>query len=235
VSALLKAGDTIALSAVRSIDARAPESASLALELPTLPGATAMVAPHRDNERLELEAAIAELRQRLADAESEADEREDAAFERGRREGEDLATGETEKRLELLRKGVDALQQSHSDRLAEYELLALQLARTALTRVFGDEGQRTEMVTQAITQRLASIKRKLVVRVSVSARDFRSKEELETLTARLPGFEIVPDKALDAGGCLVDLRLGTIDLGLPGQWQRLTVFLEELAHGESEE
>jgi type III secretion protein L len=230
---LLKASDASAQSAVRPLGISMPEEEGLTFKLPSLPGAKTIDQP-REDERSELEATIAALHQRLADAQSEADAREDAAFERGRHEGEDIATGETEKRLESLRKGLEALRQGHLDRLAEYELLTLQLARTALARLFGDESLHAELVAATVANQFVTAKRELVLGLRVSPRDFRSEEELRALVEHFPGLEIAQDETLEPGGCMLDLRLGTIDLGLPGQWQRLTAFFERLASGEAE-
>lgn len=232
MSALLKAGDALALAAVRALDAPRPHE-----ELLVFQSASALVdmaAPDEPivDERAELEAVIAELRDRLAAAEDSADAREDAAFERGRREGEDLATGETEKRLELLRKGVEAVHLAHAERMAEYELLALQLAQTALQRLFGDHDLRPALVERTIGRTLATTKRELVLGIKVSPRDFRSEDELQTLAGQFAGLEVAHDETLGAGDCRVDLRLGTIDLGLPGQWARLSALFEQLAGAE---
>lgn len=226
MSGLLKAGDRSAQSAVRPLGVPATEAEPAALVLPSLPGADETAV---DDYRSELEATIADLRQRLADAASDADEREDAAFERGRREGEDLATSEADKRLELLAAGIDAVLRAHEGRIAEYELLALQLARAALARVFGDEELQAQLVTQTVSRHVAALKRELVLGLRVSPRDFRSSEELAELAGRFSGLEIAQDETLDAGGCVLDLRLGVLDLGLRGQWQRLTAFFEQLA------
>ena len=231
MSALLKAGDSEALAVVRPLGAAVVELDATEFELPRLPGAAVSPDTSIEDERIELEAVIAELHQRLANAENEADLREDAAFARGRREGEDLATGETEKRLELLRAGLEAMQHTHANRLAEYELLALQLARTAMGRVFTDDSLQAELVAETIARKLAATKRELVMGLRVSPRDFRSDDELRALGAQFPGLRIEQDERLEAGGCAVDLRLGMIDLGLPGQWQRLTAFFEELGTG----
>ncbi|WEK46122.1 MAG: FliH/SctL family protein [Candidatus Andeanibacterium colombiense] len=229
MSMLLKAGSADALSAVRPLGTVLEEPEATAVVLPRLPGATTVRVEARfEQERSELEAEIAALHQRLADTESDADAREDAAFARGRHEGEYLATGETEKRLELLRAGLEAMQQAHSMRLGEYELLALQLARTAVGRIFADESRHVELIGETIARALTAIKRELVQTLRISSRDFRSEEELRALETRFPGITIEQDEALDAGGCAIDLRLGTIDLGLPGQWQRLAAFFEEL-------
>ncbi len=234
MSALLKAGDGQAQSAVRPLGSAASDDLA-GLVLPALPGAAARVEPSAaERKRIELEAELADLHRRLADARNDADAREDAAFARGRREGEDLATGETEKRLELLRSGLEALQQAHGERLAEYELLALQLARTALARLFGDESLRSELVAATVAHHLTATKRALVLGLRVSRRDFRAGEELDALAARFPGLDVTQDDALAAGDCVIDLRLGTIELGLPGQWQRLCGFFDALAEREGE-
>lgn len=232
MSALLKAGDPLARSAVHLSGGQGPRKAATSL---ARADASATGGPRLDDEQPNLEAVIAELRRRLADAENEADAREDAAFERGRLEGEELANGETEKRLERLREGLEAMRASHSACCVEYELLALQVARAALGRVFGDEGLQTELLTEAIAQGFARTTRDLVLGVRVSPRDFRSEDELQILAARFPGIEISRDETLDAGGCSINLKLGTIDLGLPGQWQRLTAFFEGLANSENAE
>ncbi|HTN14556.1 MAG TPA: hypothetical protein VL094_07095 [Sphingomonadaceae bacterium] len=178
---------------------------------------------------MELEAVIADLRHRIAQMEDKACEREDAAFERGRQDGHDHAADEESRRFTLLGNSLDKLQKENGKFLAECELLALQLARTALGRIFGDVNLHSDLVSATLTHNFTALQRDLVRQIHVSSRDFRSEDELAVFAARFPGLAIVTDEALSSGECVADLKLGSLDVGLAGQWQRLTEFFNRLA------
>ncbi len=231
MSGLLKAGDPAAMRAVRSLDAVPPATARG--ESNVAPSHHFPEPPARDEaldrQCMELEGAIADLRHRIAQMEDEAGDREEAAFERGRQDGLDHAAGEEARRLELLGNALDKLQKDNGKFLADCELLALQLARTALGRIFGDEELNAGLVSATLAHHVASLQRDMLRQLRVSPRDFRRDDDLAALASRFPSLAVIVDETLGSGECVADLKLGTLDAGLAGQWQRLTEFFDRLA------
>ncbi|KPL68262.1 hypothetical protein SZ64_09095 [Erythrobacter sp. SG61-1L] len=233
MSRLLKAGDARMDSSVR------PLAVACAARLHTspVPAPTFTEPPAAeealDRQCIELEATIADLRHRIAQMEEEADHREDAAFERGKQDGLDHVAGEESRRLELLSASLAKLQADNAKIISECEILAVQLARTALGRIFGDETLHAELVGETLAHHLALIQQDLVRRVRVSPRDFHSPEDLAALSDRLPGISVITDQTLVSGECAADLMLGTLDTGLSGQWKRLSQFFDRLTEEEA--
>jgi flagellar biosynthesis/type III secretory pathway protein FliH len=70
-----------------------------------------------------------------------------------------------------------------------------------------------------------------VLRVGVSAKDFGDDSALSAIATALGGerVNIVQDPDLASGDCLIDLRLGQIELSIPKHWQLLQDELRRLA------
>lgn len=182
-----------------------------------------------DRQCLELEATIAELRSLLANAEREMTQREDAAFNKGQAEGLGLANLDEDRRIATLASAIDKMTEEYALPLAECELLALQLSRAALSRLFSDAALHAELIEAAIAVQLKRLGHDMIIRVSVSPLDFRSDAALAGLAERFRGVEIGSDESLPAGGCSAQLRLGRIDLSLPSQWRNLCNYFDQLA------
>src|SRR5690606_5299944 len=108
---------------------------------------------------------------------------------------------------------------------------ALQLAQAALGRMIGDPAQRSALMADSIAYHLRRVRRDFVLAIRVSAEDFAAPE-LAALLEACPSIALETDSALASGECSASLRLGTLDLGLPGQWQRLCELFESLAEEE---
>lgn len=231
VSGLFKAGDAHMQGALRPLEAALPAArqAEPFLTRPDMPEPDEAL----DRQCIELEAAIVDLRHRIAQMETEADQREEAAFERGRQDGLDHVAGEENRRLDMLAASLERLQPTRERILADCETLALQLSRTALKRVFGEAELQADLLRATLTYHLSALQRDMVRQVRVSGRDFRSADDLATLGERFPGLAVIADDTLQPGDCKVDLRLGSLDIGLAGQWQRLSVYFDQLAQAEA--
>ncbi|HZF46576.1 MAG TPA: FliH/SctL family protein, partial [Sphingomonadaceae bacterium] len=136
------------------------------------------------------------------------------------------------RRLDLLAASLEKLQPTRERLLADCEILALQLSRTALKRVFGEESLQADLLRATLTYHLSALQKDMVRQVRVSARDFRSIDDLAALGECFPGLTLIADETLEPGDCMVDLRLGALDIGLAGQWQRLSAFFDQLASSE---
>lgn len=242
MSGLLKAGDRTAQSAVRRLGAvpLAPRKPAVAAAVPApeleqrepgpRPDRSAARNEELDRQCMELEAQVAELRHRLQEAGEAAKDGVEEALERGREEGRKQAESGEKQRLEALAEALTEIGQEHKTRLGDCELLALQLARTALSRIFGEHEALAGLVSATLAHHLAKVKPELVVGVRVSPEDFAGEAALETLTQAHGGIAVRADADLATGECEIDLKLGKIDIGLSGQWQRLSAYFDELAN-----
>ncbi len=186
-----------------------------------------------EEERRVFESTIAELRQKLLKTQDNADAREEAAYERGVQEGLQAATSNDAKRNEMLREALKKVCETVYEQLSDCEQLALQLARVALARVFGQAENRAGQVADALGHRLGQLKRELVVAVAVSPEDFSAPcEQLAALSVDYPAVSIECDSNLASGECVARLALGTLVVGIPGQWHRLCEFFDSLATEE---
>ncbi|HEX8263070.1 MAG TPA: FliH/SctL family protein [Allosphingosinicella sp.] len=198
-------------------------------ELPPAPGGDPRLeALEREND--ELRAAIAA--QRKAGEEAVA-----AARAEGERQGRAAADDAADKRLQLVRKGVDAAIAVWEKRLADLDDLAPSLARAALAKLFDDNEDHSRFVAGLIGRQLRLLRRDSVVAIRVSVRDFPDEQALSQLGAEAAtgSIRILADPDLASGGCRVDLQLGHIDIGTKTQWPQLAAFLDKLAEPEAGE
>jgi len=244
MSGLLKAEDRAAQSGVRPLEAACTllhegQAAERPSAAPAPAGnqfspAPALQEGQPSHPSIELEATIAELRRQLRQAGEEAEQREEAGYERGLREGRAEALEDGGKRMALLAEVLEEMRRNQADRLAEHEVLALQLARVALKRILGEGHDRDALLAETLRHHLGGLRRELVQNVRVSPEDFASDEALAALAGQVPGIAIERDASLRSGECIADLKLGQLDIGLPGQWRRLTEFFDRLAEEERE-
>ena len=245
MSVLLKAGDDRTLAAVRPFrSAAAPDACQTrgATTLPTEVGCheqedQAVSQPEAVSNSqtiriAQLERRIADLTEQSQNAAQEADERIEAAFQKGLKAGETAADTRAAQRIETLETGIGQARKSLVDRLEKMEIPALEVARTSLSRLLEDTSQYMPLVAQAIARQMRDIDAELVLSIHVSKEDFSDPVALANISQSHPGISVQCDPELPSGGCRIDLQLGRIDAGIPGQWQRLSTFLESLAQAE---
>ena len=228
MSALLKAGDTRALAAIASLEGPQPPPR----ESETPPDSRQVShATSRREEYPGMDAAVAELRAQLRQAAEEADLREEAAYERGTRDGREAAGAEQTEKAEQLAIAIGKAEQLLANRLEECELLSLQVARAALARILGDESRQSALIEETLRHHMGLVKRELVVGIRVSPLDF-DPGDLDRIRESYRSVSIDCDDDLESGECRIDLRLGQLDLGLAGQGRRLAELIERLEEEE---
>ena len=197
-------------------DARAPEPSEAEL---------ALAAATHEIERLQ--AALAEMRKRAPEAEA-------LAHEAGRQQGLEEAADETDRLITAVCAGVDHASSAWNDRLAELDALAAMLAQASLSKLFGDAPDLTELVTRSIRQRTQTLGRESVVSIRVSGADFPDDAARDALRSAIAtgSSELVIDPSLTTGECRLDLKLGSIDIGVASQWRALDRFFDVLIAGE---
>ena len=218
MSGLLKSGSATLAERVRPLGAFAaqaadPERERLAAELAALAAALA-----------ERDEAIAGHAGALEDAHRE-------GREAGRREAED----ESAAALAAIEAASERALAAFADELGEMETLAALLARTCLERLLLATEPRAALVCELIAGQARALDAEAMVRITVSASDFLTAQDLEAVTASLGSrrCELVASDELDSGDCRIALRLGTLDIGLGQQWGSLRAILDDAIGAEA--
>lgn len=152
----------------------------------------------------------------------------------GRAAAELEAEDNREQALAVLRQGIEQAQEALADGCERMELLALWIARTALEKLFGDDPGRKEAVKALIMRQLRSIERQTLLKIEVSRLDFPDTRELAALAAEIGTDEklLSANAGFPAGGCRVQLRVGTLEIGIDQQWGAIRGLLDQLAETE---
>jgi flagellar assembly protein FliH len=185
--------------------------------------------PRPDPEAERLRAALAEAQAALA-------ERDDviagipARIEVALAEGEDTGRAAAESKeaeqLDILDQAAKRALALYAEEIASLERLAPLLARTCLDKMLLDDAERVKTVSALLHGQLARLEAGAAVRIQVAAEDFPSAEALAGL-APAP-CEIIPSPALKSGDCVIQLRLGALEIGIGQQWGALRATLEEM-------
>ncbi len=168
-----------------------------------------------------LEARIAELEAALRDGESEREDASADAFRRGHAEGreEGLAAAATreQERVEAVQDAV-AKAVSTIDRKIDGERdLAIDIARAALDRILADPAMYHGLVAETARRHAAALQRGTILRLRVSPLDFPDASALEVLPRLSGGAVVEADPSIEAGSCIFDLTLGSLDASIPRQ------------------
>lgn len=172
---------------------------------------------------------IEELRALLESAQKQLVETEQSAYQRGLEEGKSLATSREQDRFELLKANAQKAQSQLDEHLAGLQVLSLQLAQIALSKIFGNAEQFSELIAASIRHRCNHLSSELITGIRVSSEDFQSQEALAALMQASGRTDIVGDAKLVNGDCRIDLKLGQYDIGIGSQWQKLQAFLIDLS------
>ena len=227
MKSLLKAADLQAQAGVRSLADGAQATRLVPLATPL----EATLSPPPEALRIvELEAEVAVLETQAKDAAEASALREAGAYDRGLAEGARRAASRDDERLKMLNDGLAAAQEELSAGLVRLDILALEVAQTALAGIFGDEALYAGMVAATLRRQIAELQDTIVIRACVSPADFADQAAFDALAAEHPRLELACDPALDPGGCRIELRLGRLDAGIGGQWARLSALIDTLVH-----
>lgn len=121
--------------------------------------------------------------------------------------------------------------QQVASQLKDLEVQAANLAFLSLQKIFGGRTQRVEALRTLIERQVGELHGIGELRIHLNPTDlevFGQGEESTLLGGA--AVRIVPDARLPLGGCIVHSAKGHLDIGLPGQLERLgQVWLESLA------
>jgi flagellar biosynthesis/type III secretory pathway protein FliH len=192
-----------------------------------------LVALREETDRLrrQVDQQRAEISGLRAQAEAAVREAEKQAEARGREAGLREAEDDSAKRLVRLESGVERAVAEFVQALSALERLAPELARQGLAAMLGAETDRPALVAAIVQRQLRRLEAQAVVRVEVSAADFPDEAALSALAHALgaPGVQIGAESGLFSGDCRVRLKLGTMEIGLNQQWERLDALLRDLS------
>jgi flagellar biosynthesis/type III secretory pathway protein FliH len=131
--------------------------------------------------------------------------------------------------LKALKQALADAQTNWAQQLQSWEGLSIGIARAVLEQVFSNPADRPLRATSAIRSRLQILETSSVIRVRVSSEDFPDPDQLGSTGTELGSdVELVPDSKLRTGECVIDLKLGHADIGLPAQWGRISQLLDRL-------
>lgn len=166
----------------------------------------------------------------LADAQSTLASLREAAYQDGYRAGREAADNETAGLLQLARAAASDGKAIRDSIAAESAAVVARAVALATRRVVGEyyeaDPERTTLAC-AEALRAASGQEVLSIRVHPGLAD--------SLRATLTGAAsyIVPDGSIEAGGCIIDLRNGTLDASLDARLSLMDLALAE-AGGQGE-
>jgi len=157
----------------------------------------------------------------------------EAGYESGRAEGLQAAEHQAQADLRERALRLDALIGSAEQQLAQLgEQLNVHLSQNLVELALGIAQQITQVTLQANPQALLETIRQVLqsqpdqaqgthLRLYVHPDDEHLIAPfLQTLTPR-PDWQIITDKSIDQGGCVLHTALGQVDATLPTRWQRI--------------
>jgi flagellar biosynthesis/type III secretory pathway protein FliH len=208
-------------------------SAAPPTDAPSAAAIKPVAAVNIDPQLQTFDAEIKVLRQKLQASLAKVEEQEvaiDDAYERGIGDGARNVTLQTAASIELLSDGIDRAIAQLAQYSSAMEQLAVELARTALTRVFGERSHRPDMVLEIIHRQLETLAKDMVLQIDVASKDFKDAADQDDAFAAWlqQGISIQRRDDLVSGDCEMHLRLGTLDIGLDQQWGKIRAHLEQL-------
>ena len=160
---------------------------------------------------------ISELEGQLKALRDKAEKDVEAALEKGRKQGAQDTLKLDRERFEALENSLEtalAAAQHHLETKAQF---AIDIARTLVRRILGDDGKYRQLIEQAAATCKAELSDTAILEVRVSRADFPEPDQIRSLADRLVHTRIDVRDDLDPGACLFQLELGTVDASLPTQ------------------
>lgn len=140
--------------------------------------------------------------------------------------------------LAALEKGLESATEALASALAGFEALALEAAHAALEMLVGDSPGYRELLTAAIVRQTKMLKEGTVLSVTVSRMDFPDSRETDALALSIGGAlsSIQVAQELEAGQCIIQQKLGTVEFDFGHSWQLIlaTLLGREAGEGDAE-
>lgn len=116
------------------------------------------------------------------------------------------------------------------EKLDELEGLALLFSQEALSLIFSDTRFSRSAVSEMISHQVNILRRDVIIKIFVSDKDFPSDINIQELKndIQCTGLDILIDPELSVGESRIDLRVGTIELSVKRQWEKLQGTIQAL-------
>lgn len=183
---------------------------------------------------------IERLSMRIVALEAEVQQLNEAAIV-ARSEGEIEGRTQVEKDFEAqrteahvqLEAGLDRALEQWSAKLDEVNRLAVMIASVGLERLLLCPEGHLSTLTALIAAQVRALDQSSLLRIKVSPEDFSDSDALAELALSCAIGAVVIEQAADltAGDCIIQLTLGSIDVGLNQQWSAIRALLETHANG----
>ena len=160
---------------------------------------------------------VQRLEEELGAAIARSDERYDVGLRAGRDQGLEEAASDNDRKAEIL---ADSAKRAISDALASIEKqseLAVKIARAVLSRILGETNGTSDLVRETAGYWKERLAENMILQIRVSTQDFGEEAALAALRARVGKSNVELDEQLEAGGCIFDLQLGSVDVSIPIQ------------------
>lgn len=133
--------------------------------------------------------------------------------------------------LALLKNGIKDAQETVEKKLQKVDVLSLAMAQATLDEVFHPADGYRVIIAQMIAAQMKGLRRKSVLAINVSPKDFLHQEHLENLVDQFVNnaIDVLVDPELSAGDCIFDLRIGQLEFSISGHWNALVSAFKEMA------
>ena len=204
------------------------------------PRATVPEIADKDSCRPSFDPEIERLSIRIVALEAEVQRLNEAAIV-ARSEGEIAGRTQVEKDFEAqrteahiqLEAGLDRALEQWSAKLDEVNRLAVMIASVGLERLLLCPEGHLSTLTALVTAQVRALDRSSILRIKVSPEDFVDSEALAELAQSCAIDGVLIEQATDlcAGDCVIQLTLGSMDVGLNQQWSAIRSLLETHSNG----
>jgi flagellar biosynthesis/type III secretory pathway protein FliH len=160
------------------------------------------------------------------------------AFVEGEAQGKEQGLAEAEdkqaERFAVLQAGVQVALTSFEESMSSLERLALLLARDCVNVMMTESEARADLLCDMIRFQASTIEKSAIIAIEVSGEDFPDEQDLVVLAERAftGPVRLSVSKELEAGDCVIRLRLGQLEIGINQQWGVLRDLLDEMARPE---
>jgi flagellar biosynthesis/type III secretory pathway protein FliH len=160
------------------------------------------------------------------------------AFVEGEAQGKEVGLAAAEdrqaERFGVLKGGVQKALTSFEESMSSLERLALLIARDCVNVMMTASEARADLLCDMIRFQASKIEKSSIIAIEVSGQDFPTERDLIVLAERAftGPVELSVGKELEAGDCVIRLRLGQLEIGINQQWGVLGDLLEEMARPE---
>ena len=181
-----------------------------------------------DPEVARLTRLAAELQHRLAAERKAGEEAARKARAEGEASGRAAAVSDYARQIAAVQEACAAAVTAWQLRLADLERLAPALAAAALAKIFTPPADQAQLVAGCLVRHLETLQLRTAVGIRVSVADFDAPAAALLAQERAASLPVRVDPELPSGACVIDLRLGHVEIGPNVQWPALAALLADM-------